>query len=102
MAIAHVLSESYARMSAMPGGHRLSPAVAGQVLQDMFPATPMALSGDGHLRVIELMAALGVPGGAVFDCVIAETARENGAGLVSLDRRAAKNYAAVGVAFTLL
>lgn len=102
VAIAHVLSESYARITALPGHHRLAPAIARQVLHDMFPEPPLTLSSPGYLRVIELVASLGVPGGAIFDCVIAEAARENGAALVSLDRRASKNYAAVGVDFTIL
>lgn len=101
-AIAHVLAESYARMTGMPGRHRLVPVVAGQVLTDMFPDAPLTLSAGGHVRIIDVMAGLGVPGGAVFDCLIAETAREHGATLVSLDRRAAKNYAAVGVQFVLI
>ena len=102
LAIGHVLSESYARITALPGCHRLAPAIARQVLQDMFPEPPLTLSSPGYLRVIELVASLGVPGGAIFDCVIAEAAREHGAALVSLDRRASKNYAAVGVDFTIL
>jgi len=101
-AIAHVLSESYARITALPGHHRLAPPIARQVLQDMFPEPPLTLSSPGYLRVIQLVASLGVPGGAIFDCIIAETAREHGAALVSLDRRASKNYAAIGVDFTIL
>lgn len=100
--VAHVLVESYARITAMPGNHRLAPALTRRLLVDMFPAPPLTLSGEGHRRVIDLVADLGIPGGAIHDCLIAETARENGATLVSLDRRAAKNYAAVGVEFILL
>lgn len=101
-AIAHVLAESYARMTSMPGHYRLTPTVMRQVLADMFPDSPVTLSVEGYRRVIDLVADLGIPGGAIYDCLIAETARENGATLVSLDRRAAKNYAAVGVDFVLL
>lgn len=101
-AVAHVLAESYARISSMPGRHRLAPSVARQVLTDMFPEPPWTLSGDGYRRVIDLVSELGIPGGSIYDCLIAETARENGVTLVSLDRRAAKHYAAVGVEFVLL
>jgi predicted nucleic acid-binding protein len=100
--IAHVITESYARMTAMPGQHRLAPSVAVQVLGDMFTGDPLILSGAGHIRVIDLMARMGVPGGAVFDALIAETAREHHAVLVSLDRRAATTYAAVGADFTVI
>jgi len=100
--IAHVLAESYACMTSMPGGRRLEPGLTRQILGEMFPRSPIALSGVGYLRVVELVADLAISGGAIFDCLIAETARENGTTLVSLDRRAAKNYAAVGVDFVLL
>lgn len=101
-AIAHVLAESYARITSMPGKYRLGPSVARQILGEMFPGTPTALSAEGYLRVITLVADLNILGGAIYDCLIAETAREWQATLVSLDRRAAKNYAAVGVDVILL
>jgi len=68
----------------------------------MFPGAPTTLSAEGYLRVIDLLADLNILGGAIYDCLIAETAREWQATLVSLDRRAAKNYAAVGANFILL
>jgi predicted nucleic acid-binding protein len=100
--IAHVLAESYARITSMPGMHRLRPIVARQILGEMFPGAPTTLSAEGYLRVIDLLADLNILGGAIYDCLIAETAREWQATLVSLDRRAAKNYAAVGANFILL
>lgn len=100
--IAHVLAESYARITSMPGNHRLEPSVTWQILAEMFPEAPMTLSGEGYLRVIKLASDLAIVGGAIYDCLIAETARERKATLVSLDKRAAKNYAAVGVDFVLL
>lgn len=101
-AIAHVLAESYASLTALPGNLRLTPAVARQVLGEMFPQTPVTLSAQGYLRALDLMSDAGVPGGAIYDCLIAETAREHGAHIVSLDIRAARTYAVVGVEFTLL
>lgn len=101
-AVSHVLAEAYARLTTMPGSSRLSPALTQQVLADMFPKPPLVLSGEGCRRIVDLMAHLGIPGGAIYDCLIAEAARENRVTLVSLDRRAAKNYAAVGVDFVLL
>lgn len=100
--IGHVLAESYARITTMPGGYRLPPSSAWQILSEMFPDEPWVLSGAGYRRVAELVVDLGVLGGAIYDCLIAETARENGATLISVDKRAAKDYAAVGVDFSLL
>lgn len=86
----------------MPSGRRLEPGLTGQILGEMFPRSPIALSAQGYLRVVELVADLAISGGAIYDCLIAATARESGTTLVSLDRRATKNYAAVGVDFVLL
>lgn len=101
-AVGHVIAEAYARITSMPGGLRLSPSSAWTLLGDMFPGEPMVLSGAGYLRILGLMADIGIPGGAVYDCLIAETAREHNAVLVSLDKRAAQHYAAVGAEFELL
>lgn len=101
-ATAHVLAESYASLTALPGNLRLTPAAARRLLGDMFPQDPMTLSAQGHLRALDLMSGAGVPGGAIYDCLIAETAREHGAHIVSLDARAARTYALAGVDFTLL
>ncbi len=86
----------------MPGGFRLPPASAWQLLTEMFPTEPLSLSGAGYRRIVDLVSQLGVPGGAIYDCLIAESARESGAMLVSLDKRAASSYRSVGVDFTLL
>ncbi|MBM3687489.1 MAG: type II toxin-antitoxin system VapC family toxin [Actinobacteria bacterium] len=101
-AIAHVLAESYASLTALPGNLRLAPPVARRVLNEMFPQPPMTLSAQGYLHALDLMSGAGIPGGAIYDCLIAETARENRAHIVSLDARAARTYAVVGVEFTLL
>jgi predicted nucleic acid-binding protein len=44
----------------------------------------------------------GLIGGAVFDGLIAATARDAEATLLTLDQRAARTYQAVGAAFELL
>lgn len=44
----------------------------------------------------------GIAGGAVYDALIAATAAEHRAELLSWDRRAAANYERYGVRFALL
>jgi predicted nucleic acid-binding protein len=44
----------------------------------------------------------GIAGGAVYDTLIAATAAQHGAELLSCDRRAAANYERYGVRFSLL
>jgi len=97
VAVAHVLFESYSQLTSLPSDRRLQPDAAWQVLRDMFPDKPLTLSSAGVFRVLNLMSTHNIAGGAVYDCLIAETARERGATLISRDRRAMQNYARIGV-----
>jgi predicted nucleic acid-binding protein len=45
---------------------------------------------------------LGVIGGAVYDALIAETARAHGATILTLDRRACITYDRIGVSYQLI
>lgn len=100
--IAHTLAESYSTLTRLPGAGRLSPAACLAYLRGAFPGEPLALSGAGYLQVLDLVASRDVPGGAIYDCLIAQTALEHGATLVSLDKRAATSYALVGAPFELI
>lgn len=53
---------------------------------------------------IKIVAArhAGIVGGAVYDLVVALSARQGGAVLLSLDRRAASTYEAAGAGYELL
>lgn len=102
VAITHVLTEAYSTLTRLPQPFRLSPRSCLTFLSAAFHATPLAVSVSGQLRVMELLAENGVTGGAIYDCLIAETAREHDATLVSLDQRAVRNYSLVGVDQQLL
>lgn len=62
-----------------------------------FDAPLFALTGGGYYSMLREVQASGIVGGAVYDALIGVTAREAGAMLVSLDRRAARTYDAVDV-----
>ena len=94
-AITHVLTEAYSTLTRLPQPFRLSPKSCLAFLSAAFHAPPLAVSVSGQLRIMELLAENGVTGGAIYDCLIAETAREHGATLVSLDQRALRNYSLV-------
>lgn len=100
--VSHVMAEAYARLTSMPGNLRLKPNTAMQVIRDMFPNEPLMLSASGYVQVLAKAASTGIAGGALYDCLIAQIAVESGATLISLDRRAAKNYSVFGVSFELL
>lgn len=100
--IAHVLAESYATLTGLPQPFRLTPSDCHAFLSGAFSREPLSLSSMGYLRVMELLAERGLVGGAIYDCLIAETAREHHAALMSLDHRAAVRYSLVGADFQLL
>ncbi len=102
VAVAHTLAESYSMLTRSPVPFRLSPTQAWQLLEDAFPSEPLTLSGQGYRQVLRLVSDRGIVGGAIYDLLIARTALEADARLVSRDRRAAANYALVGVSFDLI
>jgi len=74
---------------------RLTPVDAGRLLGNRFgdelilvPTRALAQS------VVQRSAEAGLHGGAVYDMLIGWTASEHSAPLVTLDARAARNYAA--------
>ncbi len=102
IAIAHVLAESYATLTRLPQPFRLSPTDCQGFLTSAFHAQPLSLSSGGYLRTLDFVAERGLAGRAVYDCLIAETARENDAVLMSLDHRAAVRYSMIGAEHQML
>lgn len=100
--VAHVLAESYASLTALPPPFRLSPGNCYTYLSSAFRAETLTLSSHGYLRVLHLLAEHGIAGGAIYDCLIAETAREHEATLLTLDQRAVARYSLVGAAYRLV
>jgi predicted nucleic acid-binding protein len=62
----------------------------------------LTLDRDAQADAPDELSALGIAGGAVYDGLIALTARAAGAELVSLDRRAAETYERCGASVRLL
>lgn len=101
-AVAHVLAETYATLTRLPQPYRVSPVACLRFLNSAFPRTPLTLSSEGYLRVLRFAGELGISGGAIYDLLIAQTATEHDATLLSLDARAASNYALVGANYTIV
>ena len=100
--IAHVLMESYANLTGLSGQARTPPKIAADALDQLTRDGPLTLSADGHRRALRQAAAAGIMGGAIYDALVAATALEVDARLVSLDRRAARTYDAIGVRYELV
>lgn len=97
--IGHVLLETYAWLTR--NRPRTPPLVAAGLLRAL-PGPPLVLSPEGHRRLADLAGSCGIMGGAMYDALIAATALEADARLLSRDERAARTYEAVGVRFELV
>lgn len=100
--LGHVAVETYSVLTRLRPPRRARPEQVVQALRLTFSARGPALSAGAYLDLLDGAAAGGVQGGAVYDALVAATAREAGLELVSLDRRAAATYEAAGAAYRLL
>lgn len=82
--IAHAAVESYSVLTRLPPPHRA-----------LHRAIPHPV-GAGYQELLNTVAAGQIFGGPAYDALIAFTAAEHDATLLSLDQRAAATYAAVG------
>lgn len=98
--VAHVLAESYSVLSRLPRPRRLAPDLVIAALIAAFPNDPVALEPTTIRPLLERLAAHGIVGGSTYDALVAETARQHGLTLVTLDRRARTTYEVVGVEAT--
>ena len=95
--ISHVAFETTSVLSRMPEGLRMTPASVRDALALDFPDSWLALDADAQRSCLHRAVDAGLRGGALYDALIAATAREHGATLLSADRRAREAYEAIGV-----
>lgn len=94
--VAHVAYESSSTLSRMPEGRRIAAARVLEALDLDFPEEWLTLDGDQARLALQRAITAGIRGGALYDALIAATAHENGARLLTADRRAAPVYEALG------
>lgn len=99
--IAHTLAETFAVLTAA-GPYSYAPEPVLAYLGQFRDAEPVGLKPASYVQALAELAGVGIAGGAVYDALIAISAREAAAVLVSLDRRAAATYERCGVTFELL
>ncbi|MFT4211763.1 MAG: type II toxin-antitoxin system VapC family toxin [Microbacterium sp.] len=97
----HALAETYSVLTRLPGDARVAPADAAVLIDDNFAETS-ALPADAARAVHRELAGRGIAGGAVYDGLVALTAREQGAVLATRDARARSTYEALGVVVEVL
>jgi predicted nucleic acid-binding protein len=101
--IAHTMAETYSVLSAPSGPYRVeSGAVVAYLDQFLDRAAPIQPRPEAYREALGLLGNRNRAGGAVYDALIALAARDAGAALVSLDRRAERTYGDCGVEARLL
>ena len=99
--IEHCALETYSVLTRLPAPHR----AAGEVVRDFLHARlkrpALRLSREAY-RAFLLELPDHAIGGAVYDALVAATAAQHGAVLLSCDRRAAATYERYGVRFDLV
>lgn len=86
----------------MPPPFRAAAPVVAEFLQRRFPEQPLVLPPVAHRALVQRLAEGGVSGGATYDALVAATAAEAGALLLSRDRRAVVTYEALGAPYELI
>lgn len=75
---AHSLVECYSVLTRLPRPHRMAPGPVLELIRASFVdrGTVVALSSERYLELLSTVGAAGLPGGRVYDAVIAACARE--------------------------
>ena len=95
--IVHVAFETSSVLSRMPEGQRMEATVVLDALEREFPKPWLSLDRDAQRSCLRRAVDAGLRGGALYDALIAATALEHGATLLSADGRAREAYEAIGV-----
>ena len=99
---AHASVEAYSVLTRLRAPRGLAAGEALRFLRTHFRLPLIALSAERYEWLLELSGASGVVGGAIYDAVVAATALDAGATLLTLDQRAERVYRLVGVDYRLL
>lgn len=96
--IAHTMAETYAVLSGPKSVFRAGPGVVVSYLDEFLAdAEPIQPPPNAYREALELLSGKGRGGASVYDALIALTARDASATLISLDRRARPIYELCGV-----
>lgn len=92
----HAWIETYAVLTRLPGGARVLPDDAIQLLEANF-SPPLSPSPDVFVGAVALLATAGVAGGASYDGWVALAALEHRIVLATRDARAEATYRRLGI-----
>ena len=100
--IEHCALETYSVLTRLPAPHRARGEVVREFLRARFPQPLLRLSARAYREFLLALPDRAVSGGAAYDALVAATAADRGAELLSCDRRAAVIYERYGVRTQLL
>jgi predicted nucleic acid-binding protein len=90
--VAHSALESYSVLTRLPPPHRMPAAAVRDYLAATFPDPLLTLREEAQRSLVGELVELGIQGGATYDALIALTARDHGATLLTCDHRARRTY----------
>jgi toxin FitB len=96
--IAHTMAETFSTLTRQS---RL-PADVLRYLDQFLENQPVGLPSVSYTKVLRGLADRGIVGGAIYDGLIAATAKQAELRLLSFDRRAARTYVTLGVDYEIL
>ena len=99
---AHALIESFSVLTRLPLPHRGPAHLVRQFLAEQFDAVPLILPGALFHALLARAIDSNLIGGAIFDALIAETAKHAGATLLTRDKRAIPTYEKLAARFELV
>jgi predicted nucleic acid-binding protein len=88
----HCALETYSVLTRLPAPHRAPGDVVRDFIQARFPEPFLRLSPVSHRDFLLGLWDREITGGAAYDALVAATAAEHGATLLTCDRRAAAVY----------
>jgi predicted nucleic acid-binding protein len=100
--IAHVAVETVSALSRMPEPYRVVPEVVVDALDRIYSKPWLALDAVRQRSYLLRAIHAGLRGGALYDALIAATAIEHGATLLSADRRASVTYKSMGLTVSFI
>ena len=90
--IEHCALETYSVLTRLPSPHRAHGDVVREFLNMRFPQPFLRLNAAAFREFLWSLPARGVSGGAAYDALVAATAADHEAELVSCDQRAVSIY----------
>src|SRR6185295_20268760 len=81
--VAHAAVESYSVLTRLPPPHRAQPSIVHEFIVERFPEPLLVLSETGYQELLAVVSANQILGGPTYDALIAFTAAEHEATLLS-------------------